>query len=288
MATENQAPPSPGLSAPSNADPVTHTLALIQPWIDYVPKHQQRLGLFIFLALVLHISMFFFLRIDSTHAEQRRQTQVHVTMESRPAVSADIQAGDESWDLLSDPRLFILPRRPLSVTTPDDRSFDFAAINSTIGPSDFPPPASAGTYPFIHQVVPPLEERAMAALQPSRQPFFYDETPPALATKTTWQWSDVLASRQPTGTPELPLPISDIDLNPTEVRVAVDANGMVEHVLLEQSSKPELDQQAILALRKTRFQPTDQPGLVWGRATIFWHYSAKPREEYTPTPPTSQ
>jgi TonB family protein len=89
--------------------------------------------------------------------------------------------------------------------------------------------------------------------------------------------------------PDLPSPVSDTDLKQTVLRVAVGPDGTVEHVLLEQPcQQPELDQQAILATRKVRFAAGDQPGLLWGRATIFWHYTAKPREEVVPTPPTTQ
>jgi TonB family protein len=78
-------------------------------------------------------------------------------------------------------------------------------------------------------------------------------------------------------------PVSDTDLSPTELRVAVDPSGTVRNVLLEATcQKPELDQQAILAARKVRFRPSSvQPGLDWGRLTIFWHATAPP----TPPPP---
>jgi TonB family protein len=96
-----------------------------------------------------------------------------------------------------------------------------------------------------------------------------------------------LALRQSAAAPDLPSPVSDTDLNPTELRVAVDAQGTVQHVMLEEScQKPELDQQAILAARKLRFHPAAQLGLAWGRVTIFWHCTAPPREEVVPTPPT--
>ena len=280
--------PSPPGSVVPESDPVAQTLALLQPWIDYVPKHQRRLGLFIFLALVVHVAMFFFIRIDSTRAELRHQARTHVTVENTPAASAEMQPGDDFWDRLTDPRLFLMPRQPFTVAPSETHSLDFTVLTSNIGPSELPAAAQAGNYEFIHQIIPPLEQRVEATLQPRRQPFFYDETPPSIANKTTWQWDGPLTQLQPTGVPDLPSPVSDTDIDPTELRVAVDANGTVQHVFLEQpSQKPELDQQAILAARKIRFQPSDQPGLLWGRITVFWHYAAKPREEVVPTPPSS-
>jgi TonB family protein len=131
-------------------------------------------------------------------------------------------------------------------------------------------------------------------MRPPRQPFFYNETPAPIAAKTTWQWDGALAQRQPAGLPELPSPISDTDLSPTVLRVAVSPDGAVEHAIVEQSCgdlgasiAKDLDQQAVLAARKIRFAPSEQPGLLWGRITVFWHYSAKPREEVVPTPLTT-
>jgi hypothetical protein len=132
------------------------------------------------------------------------------------------------------------------------------------------------------------------AMRPPRQPFFYDETPPVVAARTTWRWDDALAARQPAGAPDLPSPTSDTDLNPTVLSVAVGPGGAVEHALVEQSCgglgaaiAKDLDQQAVLAARKVRFKPTDEPGLLWGRVTVLWRYAGKPREEVVPTPPST-
>ena len=90
----------------------------------------------------------------------------------------------------------------------------------------------------------------------------------------------------PAGVPELPSPVSDTEINPTRLRVAVTPDGSVSDVLLDQSSqKPELDQQAILATQKVRFQPTNAPGLAWGLVTIAWYYTPKPQEVVPPPAP---
>ena len=86
--------------------------------------------------------------------------------------------------------------------------------------------------------------------------------------------------------PALPSPISDTEINPTRLRVAVAPDGTVSDVLLDETSKdPELDQQATLAAMKLRFQPTDVPGLAWGLVTIAWYYTPKPREVAPPPAP---
>jgi hypothetical protein len=283
--------PSPAHPAASASDPVAQTLALLQPWIDYVPRQQRRLGLFIFLALLIQLAFFFFIRIDTTRAELRHQTRTHVTVEYPQAVAVSGQPGDQFWDRLTDPRLFLLPLNPLASLASDEPPLE---INSNLGSRELPPPALPEDYRAARPVVTPLEQQVGETMRPPRQPFFYDETPPAIPAKTAWRWDDALAERQPSGLHDLPSPISDTDLSPTVLSVAVGPGGAVEHVLVEQSCgdlgasiAKDLDQQTVLAARKIRFKSTDQPGLLWGRITVFWHYSAKPREEVVPTPPSA-
>lgn len=197
--------------------------------------------------------------------------------------------GDDFWDSLADPRLFLLPQPPAAGTSPDEPALDFMTVASAVGSTPLPDAALPEGFQFAHPVNLPLEQRAGEAMVPPRQPFSYEENPPAIAAKTTWQWDEGLAERQPAGVPDLPSPVSDTDLSPTELRVAVGPGGAVEHVIVEQScgsGRIDLDQQAVLAARKIRFRSTDQAGLLWGQITIFWHYSAPPREEVVPTPPS--
>jgi TonB family protein len=284
--------PSPEHPAVSASDPVAQTLALLQPWIDYVPRQQRRLGLFIFFALLVHLAAFFFIRIDTTVAELRHQTRTYVSVEYPQAIAANGEPANEFWDRLTDPRLFLLPLNPLASLASDEPPLD---LNTNLGSNELPPPAPPEDYRAARPVVTPLDQQVKEAMRPPRQPFFYDETPPAIAAQTIWQWDGALAERQPTGLPDLPSPISDTDLSPTVLSVAVGPGGAVEHVVVEQSCgelgasvAKDLDQQAVLAARKIRFKPTDQPGLWWGRITVFWHYSAKRREVVMPTPPSAQ
>jgi hypothetical protein len=282
---------SPQPSTEIASDPVAQTLALLQPWIEYVPQQQRRLGLFIFLALLIHLATFFFIRIDTTRAELRHQTRTHVSVEYPQAIAVSGQPGDDFWDRLTDPRLFLLPLNPLAGLASNELPLD---LNSNLGSAALPAAAPPEDYRAAQPVIAPIDQRVAEAMHPRRQPFFYDETPPAIATKTTSQWDAALDQRQPTGLPDLPSPTSDTDLSPTVLNVAVASGGAVEHVLVEQSCGDlgapigkDLDQQAVLAARKIRFKPNAQPGLTWGRITVFWHYSAKPIEDVVPTPPSN-
>jgi TonB family protein len=279
--------PSPGAAA---SDPVAQTLALLQPWIDYVPKRQRRLSLFVFLALLAHLAVIYFIRIDTTRAEMRHQARIHVSVDNPPAVTEEGAPVDHFWDKLTDPRLFILPLEPMAGPASGEPQLDFSAINAKIGSGDLPPPVAAEGYRLNRTALPPLEQSVQAAMVPPRQPFAYRETPPPIAAGTVWQWDGALSQRRPLSVPGLPSPVSDTDLSPTELRLAVNPDGTVEHVLVEQScgsQRLDLDQQAVLAARKVRFKSAGQPGLVWGRVTIFWHYAPEPREVVVPTPPSS-
>jgi TonB family protein len=282
--------PAPA-STPSPAahDPVAQTLALLQPWIEYVPQQQRRLGLFICLALAIHAATFFFLTIDNSVAEMRRQVHTYVSVDPPSIVSGSGATADAYWDQLTDPRLFILPHGPQGDLASEIPTIP---IGSPLAFGVMPQPALPEIYRATQSAVSPLDQRITLAMAPPRQAFPYDETPPVVAPKTTWQWDDTLTQRHPTGVAPLPSPVSDTDLSPTRLRIAVDPSGEVENVLVEQGSGDrgasigkDLDQQAVLAAKKLRFQPTDQPGRQWGRITIFWKYSAQPREEVVPTPP---
>ena len=91
---------------PAATDPVTQTLALLQPWIEFVPQQQRRLGWFIFIALLVHLATFFFIRIDTTRAELQHQTRTHVSVEYPQAVAVDGAPGDDFWDRADRPETF--------------------------------------------------------------------------------------------------------------------------------------------------------------------------------------
>jgi TonB family protein len=266
---------------------VAQTLALLHPWIDFVPQPQRRLGLFICLALAIHFAAFFFIRIDATRAELQHVPRTHVTVENvNSAAGAD--DSDAFWDELTDPRLFLLPAASFNRISTDELPPDFTAIDSRLGTGQLPPPAGTVSPPLAPVAAPSLPEQVAAELHPARQPFSYDETPPVTATRTAWQLDAAFDGRQPAVTPELPSPVSNADLSPTELRIAVGPDGTVQHVLLEETCQnPDLDQQAVRAAMKLRFGGAPQPGLQWGRVTIFWNIIAPPREVVEPTPPTA-
>jgi TonB family protein len=162
-------------------------------------------------------------------------------------------------------------------------------INSSLGTEEMPDPAAAPE--LAPASAPPLSlaQEVAGTMNPARQDFTYDEKAPPPPAQTLWQWDPAFAARLPKEVPQLPSPVSDTDVSPSELQVALAPDGTVEHALLENSSQnPELDQQAILAVRRLRFRPVEGQGLTWGQVTVFWHATAPPAEVVVPTPPSSQ
>jgi hypothetical protein len=268
-----------------------HPFALLEPWINFVPQQQRRLGLFICLALAVHAAICLFLVVDTSVSQLRHEPHLYVSLDYPHALAVSGQAPDQFWDQLTDPRVFLLSRN-----TPADLTAGLPPWMPSAAPGSAatPPPAPPETYREAQPAASPLEQQVAEAMEPPRQNFVYDETPLIMARQTTWQWDDALAQRHPTGAIELPTLTSDTNLTPTHLRVAVSPDGFVEHVLLEPISddlSAPVDagfaQQAITAAQKVRFDPAATPGLQWGRITIFWNYAAKPREEVVPTPPAA-
>jgi hypothetical protein len=263
-----------------------HPLALLEPWINFVPQQQRRLGLFICLALAIHAGICLFLVIDLSAPQMRHVPHLYVSLDYPRATAVSGDTPDPFWDQLTDPRVFLLPRSSSADLT--------AGLPQLVsGPATdsaaMPPPAPPETYREAQPAVSPLERQVAEAMNPPRQCFVYDERPVPMVRQTTWHWDDSLAQRHPAGVAILATLVSDTDLTPTRLRIAVNPDGTVEHVLIEpisdDLSTPVDSGQASAAAQKVRFDPVATPGLQWGRITIFWNYTPKPREEVVPTPP---
>jgi hypothetical protein len=265
-----------------------HPMALLQPWIDFVPQQQRRLGLFICLALAVHAAVCFFLVIDTSVAQMRREPHLYVSVDSPQALAASGQA-DPFWDQVTDPRVFLLPR---SFTADLNAGLPPLTVGSALGSGALPPPAPPETFREAQPAVPPLEQQVAAAMVPPRQPFVYAMPQPPVLRKTAWHWDGALALRHPAAVPDLPTLVSDTNVTPTRLRVSINSDGTVADAVVEPISDDlsapaagDVDEQAVEAARKIRFDPVSTPGLQWGRVTIFWNYAPKPREEVVPTPP---
>jgi TonB family protein len=263
-----------GLNPPA----VTETLNLIRPWIDHLPPNQRRLGLFIAISLLFHLIAFFSLRIDTTRPDEVHSPHLEISLETTQA--------DQYWDSLNDPRIFVSPTVPLADQIVRPSTFSPEAWK----PDELPGPATNSELTMPEPTLPSVDQLARDSMEWDRLPIAYDPPPIRSAKETTWTWDDALAARQPSFLPSLPSPTSNVALVPTELRIAIDANGTVQHLLIESScGKLDLDRLASKAAQRLRFQPAPdgKPALLWGRITIFWSFGPEPVEVATPIVPGS-
>lgn len=296
-------PRMPAVASGNNGPAVSPDLVnwaaqLLMPWFHYVSVTHRRLFLFLAAAFLFHLFLLGFIRIDTTRQPTARPLRPIATLEISQDTHLPQPLRTEDWDELSDPRIFLAP--PAALTSGASTSFlnDLTAPAPVTTSGPLPLAAEPG-FELLHPTLDALSSRLQKTLQPARAPFTYQVPPLQMSTQSTWQWNETLAARAPLTTPELPSPVSNTPLTPTQVRLAVDETGTVRYALLEQScGKPELDQQALSAAQKIRFQPLppeltlpsaspDSARLAWGTATLFWYSIPTPQEQVLPTPPTN-
>jgi TonB family protein len=288
--TQTPGPLGPALAAPpveGDSDPLAQTLALLQPWINYVPQRQRRLGWFVGIALLVHLLVGAVIHIDSTRAQIRHDPRRPVTIENTRLLAPSESSAERFWNRLSDPRLFLFPT---STPATDVARPDLGSLDAALATGPGPQPVPAPDFNFLPGATGTVAQRAGEALKPDRAAFTYATAPVHPPAATTWGWDAALAARHPANLAALPSPVSDTDLDPTRLRVAIDPEGTVDHVFIDQScGQPELDQLAVLAAGKARLAADPaQQGDLWGDLAVYWHYTPTPREIVVPTPPTTQ
>lgn len=272
---------------PINKLPHLAKALTIEPLFDVVPPEKRRLGLFLLLVGLLHVLAFSVIQITYPQPPIKTASRVHVTLTETISQAPLNRSSLRFWYALEDPSLLIRPRGPV---------VDTAKVDITPTKRDAVPVTPVMTLPqrddkisFLPDGLPSLTERASAMMEPPRQLFVYTEAK-ASATKpmTTLSLDPALAARAITPLPTLPKQASSLltEAGATILRVGVNPDGRVGHVLVEQScGKSAVDSVALQALRKTRFQPATgaNPGLIWGQVTVYWQFEPEPTPVATPT-----
>ena len=272
---------------PINKLPQLAKALTIEPLFDVVPPEKRRLGLFLLLVGLLHVAAFSFIQITYPQPPIRTASRVHVTLTETLSQAPVNRTSLRFWYALEDPSLLIRPRDPV---------IDTAKIEITPIKHDSIPAAQPVTLPvrddkisFLPDGLPSLTERAGAMMEPPRQIFAYADSKTSTAKPTTTLSLDpALSARAITPLPTLPKQASSLltEAGATILRVGVNPDGRVAHVLVEQScGKAAVDAVALQALRKTHFQPATgvNPGLVWGQVTVYWQFEPEPTPAATPT-----
>jgi len=253
-------------------------MTLHELWDDLVPPERRWLGLFIFCSLCAHTAFFFIFKVTVPVSQglPRRPAQVTLLSPTAPNLI---------WLDWRDPSAIALPRSPLPQILP---------------PSDPPvlPDRYAGLSPLSAEVDvgklrddrKPLADRsskdfATSSSTPSK---VVVEIPPPLGG-TEFQFQGAVAGREPLSRKEFPRPpVSDV-LRVTILKIGINAAGMVDAVMVEETSTdPSVDQMAVETMRQWKFKPrkvqSSGQEMDWGKVVVYWDYQSKPRPASPPSP----
>ncbi|MFH1067699.1 MAG: TonB family protein [bacterium] len=250
-------------------------MTLHQLWDFLVPEEKRPLGWLIFFALLAHVSAFFLFKSETSYLKPVQTFQPRVML--MRSVETSVGGMTSGWVDLLDPSMIALPLAQLA-----DEGFkkDVSRLQK-IWPVKFPSsllvPASVQTA-HLFVTLGELTKRAAASISlPRAKPMPVPiETPPPLSG-TAVQFFGGLTKREAVKREPLPQPESPLALRPSVLRLAVDEQGVVAHVFLDESSGDSaIDLQAVKNLRNWRFAPLTKKTeptadkLQWGRATVFW------------------
>jgi hypothetical protein len=246
-------------------------MTLHELWEDLVPPERRWLGLIIFASLCAHTAFFFIFRIIPPAAQGLPLKPAQITL-----LSSEIP--NIVWLDWRDPSAIALPRTPLP-------QLRFPAHSPEL------PDRYAGLAALSGQVpVGKLVDDRRSLQERSPQDFFSEtlhpslvgvETPPQPGG-TELQFLGDLTGREPVFRKEFPQPpVSDV-LRVTVLNVGISASGLVEAIMVEETSlDASVDQMAIATLRQWKFKPrlVKVPGreIDWGKVIVYWDYQSKPR-----------
>lgn len=226
---------------------------------------KQRLLIWIVLATLLHLLLFFIIDIRYAAPMDRVPSRTPVWMPVEGSPEADrIHAWAESRDptLLSPTRL-PLRDQPLPVIRLYQPSYD----------QDILP-----LVPYPDSVIPPLPKIPVIAgidlWQPAALPSSTSKAP-ATTLPTKIQWKGFLGTRKLQEVPPLNFTVPPHDhLTPTRFRLGVAPDGVpIFLFLLEGSGDTSLDSFAAQYLKKIRFEPAED--ITWGDILLLWGVDTK-------------
>lgn len=244
-----------------------------QEWWEYVmPPERRWFGLFVLGVLGIHLAALALVRVEVAEGGLHPPRARQVTLIS-PRLDSPLLGGRDwaVWLDWKDPSAIALPWSPLpSPPLPPLES------GKEVG-SALPPLTAQAPLPGAG-LGQAIEQRAAQSVQTgTRAPMPIPvESPPRLSgTRYRADWSR--AERALLTPPQLPRPRTDMALQHTVLTVLVNRMGLVESVLVvESSTDPAVDLAAIQSIRTWRFaaDPTaPDPEAV--RITVFWDLQAK-------------
>lgn len=224
------------------------------------------LPLFIFLAVLLHLSTIYFFNIvyEPPHVSKPVAAQVFFLLPNSPSAQQLTP-----WLQANDPAVFS-PLKTVQASRPKIPTSIYQLSQPPPVLRSLPPPQEDKMAPLLpptHEIAPPPSSSLnhLSIEQPVASP--------AINRTTTVRLLETLATRTPSppstlGYPSLPSEITT-PLHPTIVTVNIDAMGIPHHAIITQSSGNEAADEAATHWLMTRhFAPATEE--MWGKVLIFW------------------
>jgi TonB family protein len=259
-------------------------MTLHQLWAHLVPLEKKRLGWIVLLSLVGHLAAFVAFRPSPSYPRMAMGSQPKVTVMAAPA--AGWQNGG-FWFQILDPGMIALPGGEFfrAQTRETFRRSDLQAIEEE-APSPVGPVLSRVEPKTLSNDPGDLPVLAEQSIRPPlARPFpVIVETPPR-PSGTEVVLSGPASHRGVLKRTVFAQPRSSLILRPTVLRFAVDPDGQVSSVLVDESSGDSaLDVQAVQTLRGWWFEPVEGAGgrREWSRAVVFWDLQSPPAAGSTP------
>lgn len=236
----------------------------------WVPEEKRRLGIIIFAILIFHAFLFFVIEVHYPIAQPSSNRRTEIFLSTSELLGVDSWQSTQFWNQMRDPSLllrqnFLLPEKRKRI----DPHFDSPSTSS------LPLLVIGSEAESLWEETIPLQNRALEHLTPPPPSFIPSSEIIPIHPSTQLLLSKNLELRKKS-TPKTP-PSPQVNLlnetGTTTLRLGVSSEGIVFHVLLEESSgSPAVDQLAIDLLRKTIFHPLPSSTLEWGTATFFWKF----------------
>ena len=249
-----------------------NSLPLHELWEKIMPRERRWLGWFVFAAVLLHAALFLIIRVRQPQQPAMREPVLQAMV--LDVGRASISTNDLVWLEWRDPSAPILPRGALPVLAALTTDLPLLKAQASAA---VPVDGLSPTFD-IKTKLPSLSEQMRGMLtQYHASPSEVEIATPPQLSGTVVEIGGSLASRDILSKTEFPQPVVDRNLKVTVCLLAVSAAGLVESVLVDNSSDDAaIDQLAVNNLRNWRFAPAnDGSGLQWGRATVYWHFKGK-------------
>ncbi len=265
-----------------------------------ISTEQRRLGGYVLLAACLHFVAFAWVEILYPPPQLAAVQRARVTIAQAPPGLAKSSSVSSSLSTLVDPAFFLTPQTATAESDPARQipatRFEASEKNPAPKPAhgvalglDIESPQAMGAVPFLAkeqsrtQVEDVLRGELLGSVSTSNAKSAARSDGVA---RTTAVWSPSLAQRIPQSPIQWPVAIVPKlpEASYTLVRLAVQPDGRVAQVLLEQSCGiPALDRDAVGAVSGLRFQPAQAnskkaaaSGPLWGSVQIWWNYQPAP------------